>query len=113
MPGRCAQRASYSINYRPSSAATAGIWCMVRGTIFAARKPLHGDEFSGIRAADRGAGSKDRGTQIPNLRPERQHRRGGQTPAIEEPCVDHQHLLEPLALANHAIGASSAAALHA
>ncbi len=45
--GAC-RRASFWINYRPWWAATAGIWCMVRGTTFAARKPLHGDEFSGI-----------------------------------------------------------------
>ncbi len=46
--GRFGLRASFWINCPPWSDAKAGIWCMVRETTFAARKHLHGAEFSGI-----------------------------------------------------------------
>src|SRR5664279_661804 len=96
-----------------SSGATDGIWCMVRVTMSAARKRLHGNEFSGIRTADRGARSEDRGTQILGEGFERQYRGRDQAAAIEEPGIDQQHFCEPLALANHAVGASSSASLYA
>ena len=46
--GRCGLHASFSINCPRWSGAKAGIWCMVRAMIFAARKLLHGAEFFGI-----------------------------------------------------------------
>ena len=51
--------------------------------------------------------------QIPRHRCQRQYLRGDQAPADEEPGADHQHLFQSFALANHAVGAPSAAALYA
>src|SRR5450755_2007364 len=113
MPGRFVRRANFWINYRRWSGATAGIWCMVRETISETRKLLHGDEFSRIRTTDRRAGGEDRGIEILEFGCQRQHRRGGQTVAAKEPGFDHQYFCEPVALADHAAGASSAAALYA
>src|SRR5471032_2842236 len=104
MPGRFVRRANFWINYRRWSGATAGIWCMVRETISETRKLLHGDEFSGIRAADRRTRGEDRGIEILELGRQRQHLRGGQTAAAKKPCLDHQHILEPVAVADHAAG---------
>src|ERR1022692_568559 len=86
---------------------------MVPEMISETRKLLHGDEFSGIRATDRRAGGEDRGIEIFELGFQRQYLRGGQTAAAKEPCLDHQHIFEPIALADHAAGASSAATLYA
>src|SRR5258707_5292245 len=86
---------------------------MVHVMMFVARKRLHGDEFSRIRTTDCGARSENRGIEILRRGLERQYHGRDQTPAIEEPGADEQHFCEPLALANHAVGAPSSTSLYA
>ena len=73
----------------------------------------YGNEFPGLRSADRRAGSEDRRAEVRLQRRRGEHRRGDRAPARQEPRADDQHLLQPDAVADRAARASSAAAVHA
>ena len=73
----------------------------------------YGNEFPGLRAADRRTGGEDRRAQVRLQRRRSQHRRGDRSPAGQEPRADDQHLFEPEPVADRAARASSAAAVHA